>query len=343
LCKDAYFASLDRRLAKLRCLTGLVCGDPLSFTYFRHPGLRAWTVRTLNEIQPDVVFINSSNMAQYVLDQPFRPRRLIMDFVDLDSDKWRAYAARARSPWRWVYAREAERVCEQELRIAAAADASVFVSDAEAALFRQLAPHYGAKTQAISNGVDVAYFTPQKAYQPPYDPSLPTYVFTGMMDYWPNIDAVAWFARELLPAIRLRVHEAQFYIVGARPSPAVQALAELPGVHVSGRVPDVRPYLHYATAAVAPLRVARGIQNKVLEAMAMAKPTIVTPAALAGINAQPGKEVLLAEDAQGLVAAASRLANGFTAHELGAAARARVVADYSWEAHLAQLDRLLAV
>jgi glycosyltransferase involved in cell wall biosynthesis len=161
------------------------------------------------------------------------------------------------------------------------------------------------------------------------------------MDYWPNVDAVTWFAQEALPAIRQERPGAVFYIVGSRPTPAVQALAALDGVRVTGTVPDVRPYLAFARAVVAPLRIARGVQNKVLEAMAMARPTVVTPQALEGIDAQPGRDLVLGpEDGPGF----ARTVLDLLASDdgtIGQVARERVVSRYGWDANLEPVARVL--
>ena len=293
-------------------------------------------------MRPDIVFICSSNMAPYVLDHPHRGRRRIVDLVDVDSEKWRAYAAKGFGPMRWLYRREARKVFALERRVANASDWSTFVSDAEADLFRRLVPERAETIVGISNGVDCAYFDPAGGFAAPYNVGVPNFVFTGTMDYVPNVDAVTWFANDILPLIRRNLPTAQFHIVGANPTPAVRALARIKDVHVTGRVPDVRPYLANAGAAVAPMRIARGIQNKVLEAMAMARPVVVTSDALEGIAARPESELLLADTADGLAAAACRAAADVTeGRRIGEAARRRVVADFSWEGRLQGFDRLL--
>jgi glycosyltransferase involved in cell wall biosynthesis len=154
------------------------------------------------------------------------------------------------------------------------------------------------------------------------------------------VDAVQWFASSIFPALRERYADLRFYIVGARPTPAVQALAQQAGVTVTGTVPDVRPYIAHAQVAVAPLRVARGIQNKVLEAMAMATPVVVTPQALEGIDAEPGTELVLAEDEDDFVEAVSALLT-VPEHGIGKAARARVERQYSWPSNLACIGERL--
>jgi sugar transferase (PEP-CTERM/EpsH1 system associated) len=343
LCADAYVARLDRRFDALSHLKALATGDALSVALYRHAGLAAWVSRTLATVRPDIVFVCSSNMAPYVMSHPHRGRTRIVDLVDVDSEKWRAYAGQKRGPMRWLYRREAKMVSALERQVAHQADYSTFVSDAEADMFRHLVPDRAGTIVGISNGVDCAYFDPDGGFAAPYNVGVPNFVFTGTMDYVPNVDAVTWFANEILPAIRRNLPDAQFHVVGANPTPAVQNLTRIKSVYVTGRVPDVRPYLAHATAAVAPMRIARGIQNKVLEAMAMARPVIVTSDALEGIDAAPGSELLLANDAAAFAAAAYRLAADVTeGRKIGDAARRRVVADFSWEGRLQGFDRLLS-
>lgn len=341
LCVDVHLEPLDRRLAQLRCAEGLLRGEPLSLAFFRKAALGRWVRRKLAETRPSATFVCSSAMAQYVLGAPQLPATFIMDFADVDSDKWRQYAASARQPMAWVYGREARRLLAFDRQVARSATASVFVSAADAELFGRLAPESAGKLHAISNGVDSDYFRPGD-YARVFPEGGPAFVFTGTMDYRPNVDAVTWFAQDILPRVRAEEAEARFFIVGANPSPAVQRLAALAGVTVTGRVPDVRPYLAHAAAGVAPLRISRGIQNKVLEAMAMAVPVLVTPAALEGIDAEPGREVLLARDEAGFARLALDAARGRVDPSVGPAARDCVVRGYSWEARLAAFDPLLA-
>ena len=335
---DINLLPLNPRTATLKSATGLLTGEPLSLPYYRNRRMRAWVdvMLTTRPIHHAVVY--SSSMAQYVMDRPGL-RRLI-DFVDIDSDKWRQYAAKKSSPLSWVYQRESQKLFSYEQRVTQTFDAACFVSEAEANLFKQLAPACANKVFAYSNGVDTDFFSPANAGASPYPADTRAIVFTGAMDYWANVDAVVWFAKEAFPAIRSAHREVKFYIVGARPSAEVQALAKELNVVVTGSVPDTRPYIAHAALAVAPLRIARGIQNKVLEAMAMGKPTIVTPEALEGIGAEPGRELLLAADAPAFAARSLQLLAHPTP-EMGIAARARVVADYAWEAHLARFDARL--
>jgi len=340
LCASSHFALLDRKRANLTCLTGLLTGEALSVTFYRDGGLARWVRRTIETVRPEVLFICSSNMAPYVLDLRGSERVCLVDLADVDSEKWRAYARTGRGPMRLVHAREAGKVAKLERRIARECQWSTFVTNEEAAHFARMLPDCAAKIRAVISGVDAAYFDPAPGYPCPYDAAKPAYVFTGTMDYKPNVDAVVWFANAILPVIRRTLPEAQFLIVGNSPAPEVQALGALPGITVTGRVPDVRPYLAHAAAGVAPMRIARGIQNKVLEAMAMARPVVVTKDALEGIAAEPEREVLLAEGEKAFAAACVRATEpGMDA--VGQAARRRVLGDYVWEQRLRGFDALL--
>lgn len=341
-CADARVGALAPRRARLACQRGWLSGRPLSFTYFASADLRRWVHDVLERVRPAAIVVCSTNMAPYVLAHPFRPEVLIVDYGDLDSAKWDAYAGRKAPPMRWVYGREARLVRRAERRIAARADWCSFTTDIETESFRAVAPEHAGKARTVGNGVDARYFSPDHRFAPPFDPARPHFVFTGTMNYWPNVDAVTWFAREILPQIRRRLPDARFVVAGANPDAAVTRLADGDGVVVTGRVPDVRPYLAHAVAAVAPLRVARGIQNKVLEAMAMGRPVVTTQAGLTGIDAQPGRDLCQADSeadfARACIAVAEDPAYGTA---LGSAARRRIRATYSWAAQLAGFAAML--
>ena len=338
LCASSHFARLDPLASKLRSLGALLKGRALSFDYYRNAGLQDWVDNAMASHQIGRVVVFSSPMAQYAEQYP--QARRVVDFCDIDSDKWRQYALQKSWPMSWVYRREADTLLTYERHVAASTDAALFVSDAEAALFRTMAPESGAKIGYFNNGVDTEYFSPERAYERPFGAGERALVFTGAMDYWPNIDAVQWFAAEVFPQLLALDPMLRFYIVGARPAPAVQALAAPPGVIVTGTVPDVRPYIHHADICVAPLRIARGIQNKVLEAMAMARPVVVSPQALEGIDAVPGRELLLADGAAALATTITGLLAQPDA-SIGAAARAKVKSQYSWPSNLARIEARL--
>jgi polysaccharide biosynthesis protein PslH len=340
MCRDIHVAEASRRVGRLASLRGLLTGEALSVTYFRDRGLARWVREVVDRVRPAVTFVYSSNMAPYVLDLP-RTGARVVDLVDVDSEKWRAFAESANGPMRLVYRREWRKIAELEGRIARECDLSAFVSDAEAGLFAGQHPDCAARIRGVSNGVDHRYFDPAVDYPSVYDVTRPNFVFTGTMDYPPNADAVAWFATEILPLIRVGLPTAQFHIVGSNPSPVVLKLARLDGVFVTGRVPDVRPYIAHATASVAPMRIARGIQNKVLEAMAMARPVVLTSGALEGIDADPVSEAILADSAAAFAAACCRMATTNEGIAIGSAARDRILRDYDWDATLSRFDDVL--
>jgi polysaccharide biosynthesis protein PslH len=308
-------------------------GKPLSLTLFDSPALRVFVQDRLADPALSAVYAFSGQMAQFVpadLRQTF-----VMDFVDADSAKFEAYAADGRPPMRWVHAREARTLAAFERSVAARADASLLVSRAEADLFR--ARTGATNVQAVSNGIDFGFFDPAADF-PKLEPGARILLFTGQMDYRPNVDAVRWFAEEVLP----RIPGARFVIAGRDPAPAVRALAG-DRVVVTGAVEDMRSWLAAAAVVVAPLRIARGVQNKVLEAMAMARPVVASPAAFEGIDAEPGRDLIVADGAEAMAnAIKGLLADPERAAALGAAARRHVVASYSWEARLAPLSKLLA-
>ncbi len=307
----------------------LARGLPVSLTAFASPAIREAVAR----VRADAVYCFSGQMAQYL------PAGMptVMDFVDVDSAKFAGFADRGSLPMRWMMRREARLLGAFERRIAAGVRASVFVSDAEAALFRRGGAE--GRIEAVENGIDAAVFDPAAFPAPPAE--APLVVFTGQMDYRPNIEAVTWFAAEVLPLLRADYPTLRFAIVGRAPTAAVQALAS-DRVIVTGAVDDVRPWLAAADVCVAPLTLARGIQNKVLEAMAMARPVVASIAAAEGIDHDGTLHV--ADDAADHAACILALLNDPAgAAALGARARERVLSRYDWDARLAPLDGLLGL
>ena len=338
-CAEVHAVDLAPRRARVASLRGLLSGEALSLPYYRDAGLHEWVCDVVHRqgIRRAVAF--SGPMAQY-LDVAGLMRRIV-DFCDVDSAKWTEYAAGRRWPMSGLYRREGEKLLAFERQAAATADAALFVTDAEAEMFRRLAPEVSDRVAAMPNGVDAAFFSPEQAHPDPYPAGGPVVVFTGAMDYWPNVDAVSWFVRDILPTLRGSRPEVRFYIVGMNPAPAVLALAG-PGVVVTGSVPDVRPWLAHADVVAAPLRIARGIQNKVLEAMAMGKPVVVSAPAAVGLAGRAGGDFTIADGATEFSACISALLGDAQRRlQMGHAARACVLAAYSWEAHLTRLDMLL--
>lgn len=339
-CASSCAVPLRPRMARVRSLAGLLTDEPLTLRYYRDDALARWVRDTVHQHHIAKAVVFSSAMAQYV--EAIDGLQVVVDFVDVDSAKWTTYGRSRQWPLSSIYRREGVRLLAFERAVATRASASVFVTPAEAELFRELAPESAARIRCAQNGVDVEYFDPMHDLPSPYALDEEAVVFTGAMDYWPNIDAVAWFARDVMPAILASRPKARFYVVGMHPAPAVLALASEKGVVVTGLVPDVRPYLKHARVVVAPLRVARGIQNKVLEAMAMARPVVVSTRAAEGLSGIAGVEYETAVEAGDFIAATVRLMADNGSATMGAAARRRVVADYSWSANLAPFEALLA-
>ncbi|MFO1289037.1 MAG: TIGR03087 family PEP-CTERM/XrtA system glycosyltransferase [Nitrosomonas sp.] len=340
LCEETCFVRLDPLLARMRSLIYLFSSMPLSLPYYRSSKLSTWVSNQLSSgtIKHTVVF--SSAMAQYISETGIACS--VIDFVDVDSDKWSQYASTKVWPQKWVYQREANLLLEYEKYVTKKCSYATFVSEKEAGLFKQLSPEVENKITYFNNGVDTEYFSPSQNFANPYKPNTRVLVFTGAMDYWPNVDAVRWFAAELFPAICTKIPDLEFYIVGARPTKTVLELSAIPGVVVTGSVDDVRPYLAFSEIAIAPLRIARGIQNKVLEAMAMEKLVVASPQALEGITAIPGIELFVADGAEAYIDHVISLLEN-PRMEPGKAARRRVIEDYNWDKNLSRIDRLLQV
>ncbi len=340
MCAGVHAARLHPRLAKVRSLGGLLRRRALTLDYYRDAGLADWVQRTVAQHRIGTAVVFSSSMAQYVEALPGGVRTLV-DFVDVDSAKWTQYAGAHRWPLSWLYRREGERLLAYERAVAAQSHRSFFVTENETALFRRLAPEAAASVESMSNGVDSEFFAPDAGRASPFAPGEIPVVFTGAMDYWPNVDAVSWFAGEMLPALRRQWPALRFHIVGRSPTPTVLALAG-DAVNVTGTVPDVRPYLQHAAVVVAPLRLARGIQNKVLEAMAMGRPVVASRQCVGPIDVLEGSDLLAADSAEGFVECiGTLLRSAGRAAAIGAAGRERVLRQYSWGAHLAGIDRHL--
>jgi polysaccharide biosynthesis protein PslH len=309
----------------------LLTGMPASVVLFSVPALHTAVRARLAMGRIGTVFAYSGQMAHYVPDDV--AARFVMDFVDMDSAKFAQQGKQARGLAGLALRHEANRLLAFETNTARRADAVLFVSEAEAAVFRTAT---GLPANVVENGVDAVGFAPDAVE--PADAPHPLIVFTGQMDYAPNVVAVTGFVRDVLPALP----GATFAIVGRAPTAAVRGLSA-PNVIVTGEVPDTRPWLAGADVVVAPLALARGIQNKVLEAMAMGKAVVASPAAAEGIDAETGAELMVA-DTPAMQAAmiAALLADPSKARAVGCAARARVRARYSWETRLAPLADLIA-
>jgi sugar transferase (PEP-CTERM/EpsH1 system associated) len=324
---------LSRPHARLRALTAIATGAPLTVAYFNERRLHERVAGLVRSRKFDGVMLYSSGVAQFV--EPFAEIPRVMNFADLDSLKWRLYAEFSPAPTRWVYRMESRRLLDYERKIAMTFAHSLLSAPREVEDFKRLIP--GAPVSCLENGVDLEYFKP--THVPKQRDSL---VFAGVMDYFPNVDGVRWFCREVLPRVQERFPGATLTICGARPVRAVTELGRLRGVTVTGGVPDVRPYLSAAGVCVVPLRLARGVQNKLLQAMAMGLPTVATSAAFGGINGAPGEELLIADDPDSFAACVVRLLADEALRDLvGRSARAAAERNYRWDVSLDRLDALL--
>lgn len=321
-------------MARLRAARALLLGQSLTVGMLSEKALRRAVQAAARRMPPDLVIVYSSNVAQHALALGGVPR--IMQFADLDSRKFADLGTRAAWPMRWVYALEGRRLLAWERRIAHEFSHSLLCTEAEVADFRALIP--GAPVSFLGNGVDLDYFAPGHAV-----PEEDFLVFTGVMDYAANVDAMVWFCAEVLPRIREQRPGVRLAIVGSRPNATVQRLAELPGVTVTGRVPDVRPWLGRATVFVAPLRLARGIQNKVLEAMASGVAVVASPAAFRGTGLAAGEGIVPAESAGDFARAVlDLLGDPGRRAEIARRGRAAMERDFTWAAQLARLDQVIA-
>ncbi|MFO6447446.1 TIGR03087 family PEP-CTERM/XrtA system glycosyltransferase [Erythrobacter sp. NE805] len=322
----------------------VLAGKPVSLTAFHSRRLEAWVRETIRREDIAAIVVFSGQMGQYVPADFAGP--VVIDLCDVDSAKFASYAAAGERVW--LNAREARLLAREEERLGRRADATILVSEAEAALYRaRLTEPAKVRVEVIGNGIDAAFFDPAAAVPHPAlaAPPGPQLVFTGQMDYRPNEQACLWVIEDLLPVLRARLPDATFHVVGRNPTARLLAHHGAPGVRVWGEVPDVRPFLAAADAVLAPLLIARGVQNKVLEAMAMAKPVVLTLEVATGIAADDGAQWLVCPPDPVVMAARIEflLAHPELAARIGAAARRFVLERHGWEGMLSPLAGLLGL
>jgi sugar transferase (PEP-CTERM/EpsH1 system associated) len=337
LCERVEIVPVSGKVRWLRAGMSLLKGRSLSEGLFHEPALDRLLQQWMGGANFEAAIVSASSLAPYLRRNGLEKLPGVVDLVDVDSQKWYDYAEASGIPKRWLYRLEARRVRKLEQSFVSWAKAITIVSPAECAVFDSFT-HPGAGTVA-TNGVDLETFQPVNN-----QPSSLACAFVGAMDYLPNVDGAIWFANDIWPGIRAKHPTAEFWIVGRKPTPAVQQLAKLPGVVVTGSVPDVRDYLARAALAVCPIRIARGLQNKVLEAMAMGKATVAAPAAVAALKVTSGHEVIVPKTVVEWIEVVSSL---FTSPErcqqLGLAARQYVEEHHHWDRCLQPLtDALLA-
>jgi sugar transferase (PEP-CTERM/EpsH1 system associated) len=337
LCRELAIVPLDWRRWP-RALCSLASGRTVSEGAFWVPRLsrilRSWSRRA----RFDAALASASSVAGYLMQPGLREVPAVVDLMDVDSQKWLDYASSSRPPRSWLYHLEGSRLRRLEAELAEWARAVLLVAQAEAKLFHQVCP--AGQAHAVTNGVDLDYFAPAGAVAE--EPGR--CVFVGALDYLPNVDGARWFCREVWPEVRRRWPRARLALVGRNPVPEVRALSATGGVEVVGSVPDVRPEVARASVTVVPLRIARGVQNKVLESLAMGKATVVSPPPLDGLRAAPGEHLLLARSPTEWLDCLTRLFQGpALRRQLGVAGRAYAERNHCWERCLAPLGELLGL
>jgi len=325
-------------------IEAVLAGKPVSLTAFHSRKLEAWVHQTIAAHNIAVIVIFSGQMGQYI--PAGFTGRVVIDLCDVDSAKFGSYAENGERVW--INAREARLMAVEEDRLGVRAAATILISEAEAALYRsRLTAPDKVNVEVIGNGIDAAFFDPAVTNPHPVIAGLPGphFTFTGQMDYRPNEQAAMWVIEALMPRLRARLPQAMFHVVGRNPTGKLMAHHGTPGVQVWGEVPDVRPFIAAADAVLAPLLIARGVQNKVLEAMAMAKPVVLTPEAAIGISACDGEDWLVCPpDPSAMCSSIEALLSSPDAPaRIGAAARAFVLGHHGWDAMLAPLAGLLGM
>ena len=384
-CRRVFVQHFKVSQAKLRGLVSLIKGKTISVGYFYSKKIQQVIDQWLSDTVYDAIICFSSPMAQYLFRSSFLSHRfskfqqpatsnqqLIMDFCDVDSEKWLQYSQRSKFPLNLIYRIENKRLLKYEKKINKSFDSSVFVSQQEADLFQRLFPE-AENVSVIENGVDHEYFSPEpRTLNPePQPPSLPAsgpispcamqhalcdtnqqratsneqpiLLFTGAMDYWANVDGVLWFCEKILPIIRAGYSKVQFYIVGNNPNPEIQKLGHNnKSINITGFVEDIRPYYNNADVCVIPLRIARGIQNKVLEAMSMGKAVATTSAAVQSIKATSGVHLLVEDNSDKFAEAIFKLLENHSLRiNLGTNARQFVKSNYNWQTNMKKFHKLM--
>ena len=338
-CEDSCIVDLPRSKRLTGSLYGLATGQALSLSYYGNAELQDWVRSSVERECPDAVLVFSGVMGRFVKGLLPAHVPVVFDAEDVDSEKWRSYARSKHWPLSWLYEREANKLLAYEREMAASTHVSIFVSAEEAALFRKLAPESANKVHHRTQGVDSVYFDPQIPHGNPYQQGQKVLVFAGAMDYKPNVDAVKWFCEHVLGAVTEKEPNFLFCIVGMKPTDEVKQLGKLRGVEVTGGVPDVRPYLSHALAACLPLQLARGIQNKALEAMSMTLPVLATQDALTGLIDYPGVLSMVANDASAMTAAALDILS--QPRQTNSVGRACVLEHYNWDTNLRRMEEFL--
>ncbi|MEY3271240.1 MAG: hypothetical protein RLZZ341_141 [Pseudomonadota bacterium] len=316
-----------RMIARLPLVT------PSSMGYFYSADLAAKVRALLARERFDLIFVHCSSVAQYVEHVTETPK--ILDFGDMDSQKWLEYANYKPWPLSWGYTLEGTKMLWAEKRLARRFDLCTATTRAEWQTLNDYGT--GAATDWFPNGVDAQVFSPTDGT---YDPELLSFI--GRMDYYPNQECMQRFCDTVWPILQRRRPGLRLAIVGADPSPAMRALGQRPGVTVTGSVPEVQPYVRGSALMVAPLAIARGTQNKILEAMAMGVPVVTSSAAAGGVDAEAERHFLVADQAEDVAAAVLRIVgNPAERARLAQAGRERMLSHHAWPQSMQRLDSII--
>ena len=332
-CADFEVAQVSEPMQFARMVAHLPLATPSSMGYFHSQRLAQRVRERLAGQQWDLIFVHCSSVAQYV--EHVRDVPKILDFGDMDSHKWIEYAHYKPLPLSWGYRFEGAKMMMAEKRLARRFDLCTTTTRAEWQTLEDYAT--GAATDWFPNGVDSEYFCPADE---PYDTD--TISFVGRMDYYPNQECMSRFCDQVWPLLRACRPNLRLLIVGADPSPAMRQLGDRLGVTVTGSVPDVRPYVRKSAVAVAPLAIARGTQNKILEAMAMGVPVVTSRVAAGGVDAEAGAHILVADSPREQTEAIIKLLDSpAERHRLALAGRQRVLSHHAWAQSMKRLDGIV--
>lgn len=337
LCERVAIVPVEPRLRWVRAARSFVFGQSISTGVFESPQLERIVNSWARDVSFDASLVSSSALTGYQRLDSLQGIPAFVDLIDVDSQKWLDYANKSLLPKSWIFHQEGKRLRQLETSLAECSQGLTVVSEAEADIYRSFCPK--GPIQAISNGVDIDYFAPSQPYAG--DAGC---VFLGALDYKPNIDGAVWFCNEVWPEIHERHPDQSIRLVGRAPVREVRDLSDIAGVDVVGSVADVRSWLREAAVAVVPLHIARGVQNKVLECMAMGKAVIASPASLTGLQIESGIHVLKATSVKSWIeCVSSLLADRERREEIGTAGLAYVTSNHRWDQCLTPLMGFLGM
>ena len=335
ICKSVDAISLSKSVKRLKALLAILSKKPISIEVFYSKTLQRVIKRKIRHENFDVAFCFSSSSAKY----DFLNTKIITDFVDVDSQKWFQYSKKTKGFMSWLYKREEIKVFEYEKKVFKKSDISLFVSEKEKESFVKKIKT-DKNIYVVPNGVDFNHFKPQKKHKNNEKDNF-NLLFTGNMDYFANEDGVLWFVKKVMPLLRKKCPKIKLYVVGSNPSKRLRTL-KLEDVVITGYVDDIKEFYDLSAVFVAPLRIAQGVQNKILEAMSMEKPVVATLKAYEGLEAIPYKEILLAQnEVQFAEIITYLLFNPDKRKRIGENARRYVLKKHNWDKNMAILKYLI--